>query len=509
MIRKTIEDSDFIKFLKLLSKTEIAQFLKYVEFACMKQHKDIPVLINFLEKFHPKYEFKQLDGQTQLLLKREKYTRIRLIRLLSDSKKQLKNFIAHQQLIKNQPNSPFLWLYYLIDKDKDLNLFSAELEKEKKNLNTKTKFPIKDLVYFKAKHELYRLEYAYNIRTAKDGNKIDILEKKDKYSLNIFIIERLINYASFLNKKINIGVKNLFWQPPLTETVLKHLEEESFDSIVIKLWYQLVLLLQEPENKDHYKKFKQFTDEYLTKVKASKKEIKKQYLSELRQIHTSYINYYIKKARQKQPIYWRRVFKIYIDLLNTEIIFHRDFENIVSSVLRIKQDEWDLSLIKALNIPTEIPNSKEDFVRWFIKNYQNKLAVKHKKNTLNSCNAKLDFEVGNFEACNQKLFDFGDRGLSRKILQTMCYYEINKDLDKHLESFKRLLERHEKAKKLATYTFTSHKNFLKIVRQLDNYKGLALRSERKQKCEQLKEEMEMMQFLTEKTWLEEKLEALL
>lgn len=212
-------------------------------------------------------------------------------------------------------------------------------------------------------------------------------------------------------------------------------------------------------------------------------------LDERRDVYLFAINFSIRRYNASEQNFGEEAFLLY-QLALAEGLLTMDgylsrfaYRNIVALGLQLKRFDW---------------------VATFLEEYRPSLAPSYQSATYFFNLAKLEYARGNLDAVIMALqkADYRDvlLNLAAKTLLVKVYYEQQalQALDSHLSAMRRFLRR----KKMLAYHRDNYMNFVRTVKKL-----LSLNYYDREEVQQLKEELEATQPLTEREWLLEQVAA--
>lgn len=259
-------------------------------------------------------------------------------------------------------------------------------------------------------------------------------------------------------------------------TYVKQLEMEAIPPI--KIYYQILLLLENDQDDSLFKEFKQLLETY--KNVFQKEEIK--------DIYAYAINYCIRKINRGQSAYLEELFIFYhyaIDkdlLLENEFLSPWAFKNMVGVGLRLQKFDWT-----------------EDF----IKKYHLRLSPEFKTNALHYNLAELYYYRKDFDQALSELnkVEFSDiyYHLDTKKMMLKIYYE-QEEIDVFYSlsaAFKMLLKRN---KLISSDNKKTYENFIHLL-------GLLIRKDEKL-FDKIEQEIKETKLLADRKWLMDKLNEL-
>jgi len=265
--------------------------------------------------------------------------------------------------------------------------------------------------------------------------------------------------------------------------MLNELKKQSkfyIDIPVIKIYYLILLTLEEPDVEIHFTQTRNVITENINGFPAK----------ELNEIYLYIKNYCIRKINQGKHDYILILFDIYKEILGNKKLLQLDyisqfeFKNIVSLSLRLDEQAW---------------------CRNFIANYIIHLHPDQRKNAHTYNSAYLNFATGNFKNAIRLLqeVEFTDivYQLDARVILLKCYFEMNdtETFFYHASAFRVFLLRN---RHISDYQKTINRNLIKYLTRMvrDQYNL--------KKINKLKEEITREKNIADIKWLMKKIELL-
>jgi len=392
--------------------------------------------------------------------------------------KLAERFLTIEALENSKTNRCELLLGELVKK-KQFRLHKKHLKKEQTVLKNED---YKDFEYFSFSHLLEEEKFSYYYHSGKwikEDNLNEVMRSLDLRYLAkklTYTITGLSYNRNRADKKYDQSILGL-----LESGIFNHVSFDTFPFFILQIaniklmidktlhsYKNLLLLLDEHENyipTDYLKSF------YTVAVSYSLNEIKKG--------KSKYFYHYIeltKKLEQKNLLFTSKAFSI------------QKLKNIVTIGCRVGEFDWVLSMIEKCTQHIE-KSSRTDVINY------NKGYVAFQKKEYDSC---IDYllEVNNFNI----RYD-----INRRILLIKSYFELEKHYSDPTAQVFRSIETFIKRNKLInTKDKTYATNFIKLTFNLYRYKHKI----GKMKLEKIKEKFENAKLISEKAWLQEKIEEL-
>lgn len=471
------------ELLESLNKKEKKELGEFLNSPYYNKNRRIVILYNYLhtksfvltksieiEKLFPliypgkKYDHKQLALQYSALAKMiirflavnntdEELSKLALLRVLRERKLH-RNFSSENKKIKS-----LLKNNYGKTAEDYLNLSNAEHEFIISNQNK----------VFLSKNTDYQ-------------NSIDAL---DYY----FILRKLIQAVFVYNHKNEVGSDLKYKLRFINESldfISNILPEIRKKHPVLYCYYNIILMLKNPETGENYTELKNY-------VQANSERIKQQLLWDILIEMKNYSDNRVKLNREK---YVKETFAIYKLLEENEYfkkqkyINHFDFLNTVTVGLILKDFKWVLKFKSA---------------------YKNKLSPSTKKITLGVINAEISFHKNDFTSSllilNSLNYENYYFYLRIKTLMAKNYYELGEieALFYTIDALKHYLKRNEKI--LGRYIEVV-RNFIHYLAQLAKISESPDKFLNQKNIKHLKEKISGQSSLLSKEWLIEKIDEL-
>ena len=324
--------------------------------------------------------------------------------------------------------------------------------------------------------------------------------KKKSDALDAFYISvklklacEMINRQSIFLSEINLDI--------LTDVIeYVSLNLQKFDnqpSIIV--YYKIFLTLTNAEDEKQY-------DDFLAILEKTFDNFSK---NELREIYGYAQNYCIKKINNGKVIYVRELFRLYLKLLETGIIYENnfltqwDYKNIATIGLRLKEYDWTESFIRT-NRDMIQPNFREMAYFYNLANlYYEKREFKNAIKTLFMFNDALkQISDPSFE---DTFYNLDSRSMFLKI-----YYELNEEdsFIATIETFKSFLNRN---KKISESQRVIYLNLIKYTKKLSDLQRKLLHKSRKiaqRMVKDMKDEINAEKNIVNLAWLQGRVEEM-
>ncbi len=283
----------------------------------------------------------------------------------------------------------------------------------------------------------------------------------------------VLNYKNFLNVDANID----FITP-----LLQYIEESKYiDLPAIRIYFTIYKTLSEQENEQHFEELLPLLREYGKIFDAE----------ELDTIYIFTQNYCIKKINSGDTRYYGKLFEIYKDQIDHELLLRQGelapwhYKNIVTVGSQTGAFEW---------------------TEQFIKDYNKFLPVDYRESALSYNKARLEFSRKNYGLVVELLreVEYHDifYALSARWMLLKTYYELDeyKAMEALLESFRIYLRRNEQ---LSTQLKQQYNNMLRNFGRM-----LRVNPYDKAQLEEFRNDVEQHRSLSDKQWFLDKIAAL-
>jgi hypothetical protein len=428
-------NSKLILLLKSFKKKEMKAFELFINSPLFNKNADVINLLSILKKSDPQFDSKTLTHakMSHMLFKKIDVTKFRYV--MTDLTKLLERFIAYQSYLEEEDD--FLIKAY---QSRGLNKYFKQASNNK-YLKLTNDSNIRDDNYFQHLYNLNELSYRYT--SEHDNRNIDTELQSLVDNLDVSFLSKKLKYSCEIINRMNI--LKVEYDIKLLNYLLEYVEKnEVKNTPSIRIYYQILLTLNEPDNEAHYFALKKLLYENLQCFKKDEQYDMYGYLQ----------NYCIKKVNTGNDDYLKKLFETYKEMIEEKVVVKRDsiaqfdFKNIVTVALRVGEYDWTDN---------------------FITENQKYLLSEHRINAVNYNKARLCFYLKKYkEGLTQLLsVEFTDiyYSLDSRVLLLKTYYELE-DLESAMSlisAFKIYLKRDSTISKYQNLTYF---NFLKIINQL-------------------------------------------
>lgn len=461
-----------LQVFKMLSKKELKSFEKFVHSPIYNQHKDVITLFEFLKDNINKEEA-QLNSEVlfEAVFPKEKFEVQKLHYVNSYLLKVIEQFFAWTEWQSEEKDNQLhlLRAYRKRGLHQHFDRIFLKLEKSQK----KTVF---------RNRSFHLVEYQRYIEKVKadsfkrSGN-IPLQELSDAQDIS-FIVEKLYNACTMLSLQ---AVVKKEYETGLLQPLLKFLENSRWlDEPSVAIYYYSYKALSAKDDSSPFEKLKDLLQNEVGSFTPA----------ELRGHYLIAINFCIRQVNQGNRTFLREAFELYKSGLVAAVFYENGqlsrwtYKNIVVAGLQSKEYDW---------------------VKDFIYEYAERLPEKIREGNKNHNLAHYYYEVKDYDRAMQLLvmteFDNILHNMFGKMLLAKMYYELKEQsaLDNLLMSFKAYIQR----KKGLGYHKTNYLNFIKYTKRLTTVNFFD-----KAALEKLKTQMSEEQYLVERKWLIERVEAL-
>jgi len=405
---------------------------------------------------------------------KNKYDDVKLRKDFSDLLRLTEKFIAQEQYEKNGLyEAEFLLAGIHNKKIKKLEVGTTKMANR-----LLKRFPLKSSELYFHRFALEKQVFLLNqeIQANSEKKNIEAVSK----NLDIFYISEKLRYYCYILGSKRIAVHD--YDLKMIDEVIRQVENSDYKNIpVIAIYYQNYLTLSNGENEAHYFKLKTLLDKNaldFPKVEAFN-------------LYSSTLNYCVRKINSGNGNFLQEYLEVIIDFLEKEIIFldnyldPKVFNNIIITALRLEKYNW---------------------VEKFIINYQAKLSLEFRENSVTFNIAILRWYQKKYDEVISLLreveYESLYYNLRSKTTLLLTYYEVDEiePLFSLLESFRTFLNRH---KEIPPH---SRQNYLNLIRFTKKLTRIIPRD--KKSIEKLRKEITETKSLANKDWLLEKIAEL-
>jgi len=332
--------------------------------------------------------------------------------------------------------------------------------------------------FYYYQYEIEESIYNLNQSQLERNTKLNI-EEIAKNLDRFYLAEKLRYYCTILNHQLNaaLNYKILFM-----DEIIEHVKSHDYSDVPpIRIYYQILLTYEEPDNVTHYENLKTLIDQHI--------HLFNEY--EAKEIIDAALNYSLERMNAGKKEFIRETFNLYVKFLSNGLLFINgqitpwSFKNIVTTGLRLSEFDW---------------------VEKFIHEYNTKLDHQYRENAITFNLAQLHFYKGDYfkviTLLSKVEYEDITYNLNSKTLLMASYFELDEidALNSLLDTFRVYLDRNKKIPQIRRKHYL---NTISIVRKLAKIKVGD-----KIEVQKLENEIEITQGLVSKNWILEKLAAL-
>jgi len=456
--------------IESLTKTEISAFKKFIASPFFARRADYALLFNTIVQ-----QLRRKKGVDKAQLFQKTYgdltfDDVKLRAALSDLKEQLEKFLVIQSFLEDERAQDLALLKCYGAK----KLTKPFLQKLRKVESTLEQTDLQNSTYFQQKLQFKKMKMEA-LASQKRTADLPLQEISDQIDAN-FILEKLKHACIQLSHQLVYKTQYDFG---LLDNVLSHLESGKFNTIpAIAIRYYCFQFLSHPKEKQYFDQFRDLLFEHET---AFDRE-------ELKDLYLLGVNFCIRKLNQGDEFYPREAWRLYQKGLEAKVLLDDGqlarftFNNVVGIGIHIREFAW---------------------LDFFVEKYQNYLSGEDKDSTIYFNRARMIYHAKKDYGAVIELLQKVDskdivENLMAKTMLSKVYFELNEFdlLDYHLTSFQQYIRR----QKVGKYHKTNYNNIILFIR-----KCLSLVDYDKERRQQLREEINNTEILTERKWLLEQI----
>jgi hypothetical protein len=479
-----MENTKFIKQLKLLKAGEFKRFLSFVQSPYFNTNPKLGILMEQLAWAAPGFQGPLMDKQFLFGIvygKKEIFDPQKLFNLSSQLQKLLHRFIAEEQFGRNEELQRFQLLEGLDERDwKEpmRQVYQKTLQWQRQKVEMDADFHL----------STYRLlDYGERMqkfnRRGTGTDQLLWMQSLDAF----YLTSKLRHSCEWLNRQ-NISRQEGEAQVELLEPLLQYLEEhkEQWAAVPsVLIYFQIMQCLRDPSEEQHFFGLKSLLETHITRFSQS----------EQARMYAYAQNYCIQKINQGYAAYFEELFQIYERLLENGVLLHEGvlphehYKNITTVGLRLQKYEW---------------------VKSFLECYRKLLHPNFQENayTYNLC--VYFYEQRRFKDAMKSLrqVQFSDPyyDLSARSILLKIYFEMRDDdsLKYHLQAFQAFLKRN---KAISGFHIQSHQNLIRMTKKLVRLRrSKALGSTAfARRLNELEENLSEVKPITNLSWLRQQL----
>ncbi|NUO00719.1 MAG: hypothetical protein HUU01_08885 [Saprospiraceae bacterium] len=475
-----MQRSRLIIVLKTLDLKARTRFIEYVASPFFNKNEKVRRLCSLVLQYAPDFEHSALHKKAvyKYVFQQEGYADLPLNNVISDLLQLLYDFLALHRYQAQMQLKRELLLGELLDR---------ELYGEVERFADKA-IPVGHYETYLHAYRLHEKSDEAAIAKGKRGYNEHLQQGADAFDLYYYCNKlRIACDMASRNAVIQAGYECHF----LPE-VLAWLEQNTAiveAAPILQVYLQALQMLQETDQAMHYFALKSLLAQHIALFSRQ----------ELQSLYHYCLNFCVRQINSGQGVYYREVLDLYKLLLQENILLQNGhlsqwaYNNIITAGIRLREYDWTGE---------------------FIKRYREFLQPDAQHNAYTYNLATLFYEKGEPAKALQQLqnVEFTDAfyHLSAKIIQLKSYYALNET-----EPFMALLEATRKFlsrnNQLSDYQKKSNANFVKLSRglfQLRQCKSLVAGRVFRQRNANLLAQVQRIQPLANKDWLEEALKRL-
>lgn len=460
--------------MRTLSQQEMRQLDEFLYSPFFNKNQTIQSLFEILKQYYPLFESPEIE-RTKLfksIYGDESYEEQKLRYLMTDLTKHIEEYLCYKAINGEELFKMHLLLYTYRMRKLEKPFYSTIKVAEKMLID----WPRRDVSHafyeYLIEEDKYKFESDRKEHLLKT-NLQKVVNDLDKY----YILNKMRYSAEIINNKNVVALNyHLF----LYEEIMNHLRNNPLNNVpAAKIYYYVILTLNEPENIQHYRNLLNGLDEHKNIFGKD----------ELFDLYVYAKNFCVRKINQGYTEYIKELFELYKIILTNKIIFKDgglsqfDYKNIVYLGLRVNELDW---------------------VQNFIIKYNDFLDAKLRKNAYTYNMASYHYFMNNFDEALTLLrsVEFSDiyYHLDSKSLLLKIYYEqeASEPFFSLVEAFKVYIKRNALIPASQKNTYY---NMIKYVTKLYKWK-----LNPKKNLKELEDEIESTKPLADINWIRKKIE---
>ena len=463
-----------IQILKTFSAQEMRQMADFVASPFFNKNETVTLLFGILMECHPDFTAPIIERERLFtaVLGDIPYDEQKLRYLLTDLTKLIEEFICYKAVDEEVLFKYHLLLYSYRQRGLD-KPFISTMKQAEKLLESWPRRDVSHAFYqYLIEEDKYRFTSVQKEHLL-ESNLQSVVDNLDKY----FILNKMRYSAEIINNRNVVAINYRLF---LYEEIMNHLRHNPLDHVpAAKIYYNIILTLTEPENKQHY--------DTLLELLKEHKDLFSQ--DELFDMYVYAKNFSIRKINNGYTEFMKELFNLYKVILGNRIIFREnylsqwDYKNIIYLGLRLEEYEW---------------------VKGFIHDYNESLDPRYRKNAYTYNMAYYHFFNGEYDETLTMLrsVEFTDvyYHLDSKSLLLKTYYELEatEAFFSLVEAFKVYIKRN---KQIPAHQKSNYNNLIKYVTKLYKWKLNPHKN-----LDELAAEMERTKPIADIIWLRKKLE---
>ena len=461
-----MEKSRLLRLLRTLSKQELATLKKFVRTPFFNQRKEVPALLDVLEKSLKTGRVVPGKGQAfRQIFGKETHDDHRVRLAMSFLFQLTGQFLAVQAFLHDKPR----YLRHLASIFRQRHLpeqFSKAWEEADAE---QQRIPVRNADFFEENYQLLLEKHRFAVETQAFGT-LDFQELSDRLD-HAFLARKLWQACFMLSHQ---SVSDASYRFGLLEAALAHIEQTDALSIpAISIYYHCYRALTDPAESTHFQQFKNLLMHHGAQFPVD----------ELRDLYILAINFCIRQYNAGNQAYLAEQFEFYKEgfakkyFLIDGVLSRYTYQNAATIGLVLHELDW---------------------VERFVHEYHPALREEHREGLFSFNLARLEYLRRNLGQALQLLqkAEYKDLMLSlaAKMLQLKIFFELQEFdlLESHLQAIKAFIRR----KKVMGYHRENYLNTVHFTQKLleCNWSDKKTRSD-------LRREIEDTKAVAEKEWL--------
>jgi hypothetical protein len=449
----------YFKILTLKEQEDFGQYLTAMG-------KTNPALVKFWQLLseNTEHDFEKEKLFRLIFEDKKSYDDLTMRRLMSNLTYHIRSFLSYKEFKNSTLDNIYLFKALQnrgVDKllEKEIADFSHSFEKENQKDND---------YYFNA----FLLQKEASILRGRFNRTGDMKLQEMSDSITGFYVGEVLKQACQMLSHQNLTQQN--YQQPFLDGILEKINQEKLTvSPSIKAYFHAYQFLMDESQVVHFQSLKNIIKEHWIFFS----------MSDLKELYVLAINFCIKKQNKNEDIFVHEALDLYKSGLETSALLENDkispftYINVFRLAMKVNDTTWARQFLDdyKLKLATSERENyfKYNLARWYFVQNDNNSAMK----LLQEVNLK------------EVLYNLDARQMLLRI-----YFESKEflALDSLLESFKTYLMR----QKNVGYHSQSYLNLIKFTKKI-----LKLDNKDKGQIEQLKQQIEATDLVTEKAWL--------
>lgn len=440
-----MRNSRLLKLLQTLSQSEFRHFIEYVKSPFFNKNDRLINLIEAIHQSAPDYGEASLAKEElfKVMYGSATYKEQQVHDGLSQLLRLLEGFLAYQKYQDDTPSQYIYLLHALNQKGVDdhfVRIYKKAAKELSKNYQHSTSFYIKDYSLKKVSLEFASQKRRRMSQHAVDTEMLEVNQKLD----NFYLLVKLRYACEILNRRNIVQKVELPFMLSEIQQFLSDPENPYAENPAISIYFTIYKLLKNPEDSKNF-------DQLIYLLEKSIDQFPK---VEIEMMYGHAQNYCARKINMGDTSYYVRIFQIYQQLLDNDILIqdgylaHWYMKNIVTIGLNLKEYKW---------------------VESFLNQYERKLHPDVREHTLAFNRANFLFATDRYSEAkvllNQVEFTDVLYHLSAKSILLKIHYE-EKDEDSMsylIQAFQVFLRRN---KHLSKKHYQNHSQFIRLAKKM-------------------------------------------